>query len=119
MSPWGASVERAWGSHADRRAHRSTPESADGNVSSMGTHHPERQRPRSSEAMIHYLVDTPDGPVGVLDGWERDADGHTEKLVGAHGWFGRRRFTVPVEDVLRIDHERRSVLIAGRAAQPD
>jgi hypothetical protein len=82
----------------------------------MGTEHPERRRTRSPDALIHYLVDTPDGPVGVLDGWERDAPGQTERLVVADGWFGRRRFTLPVEDVLRIDHERRSVLIAGRAA---
>ena len=44
--------------------------------------------------MVGYLVDTPDGPVGVLDGWNRDDDGRPETVIVVQGWFGRRQFEI-------------------------
>lgn len=62
--------------------------------------------------MVDYLVDTPDGSVGVLDGWERDEDGRPQALSVAQGWFGRRRFAVPFATLLAIDHESRRIVLA-------
>jgi hypothetical protein len=68
------------------------------------------------DGMVHYLVDTPEGAVGILDGWERDEHGRPKTLLVAQGWFGRRRFEIPVEKLLKIDHERRALssLLAQR-----
>jgi hypothetical protein len=68
------------------------------------------------DGMVHYLVDTPEGAVGILDGWERDEHGRPKTLLGAQGWFGRRRFEIPVEKPLKIDHERRRLVLARGAA---
>jgi nucleotide-binding universal stress UspA family protein len=72
------------------------------------------------DGMVHYLVDTPEGAVGILDGWERDEHGRPKTLLVAQGWFGRRRFEIPVEKLLKIDHERRrlSWLVAQRRSSP-
>jgi hypothetical protein len=37
-------------------------------------------------------------------------------MVVAKGWFGRRRFEVPIELLLEVDHERRRVVLARGAA---
>jgi len=72
------------------------------------------------DGMVHYLVDTPEGAVGILDGWERDEHGRPKTLLVAQGWFGRRRFEIPVEKLLKIDHERRALssLLAQRRSSP-
>lgn len=66
--------------------------------------------------MVDYLVDTLDGPIGVLDGWERDDRGKPTKLVVGQGWFGRRRYEIPVDDLIHVDHEGRRLLLASGAA---
>jgi hypothetical protein len=71
------------------------------------------------DAMVDYLVDTPDGSVGVLDGWERDENGRPRALIVAQGWFGRRRFEIPLDAVLEIDHERRRIVLARGAVPPE
>ena len=68
------------------------------------------------DAMVYYLVDTPDGSLGVLDGWDRDENGRLQALSVAQGWFGRRRFEIPIETLLQIDHERRRIVLARGAA---
>jgi nucleotide-binding universal stress UspA family protein len=76
-------------------------------------------RPRPADVldgMVHYLVDTPDGAVGVVDGWQRDPRGHPQSLIVAQGWFGRRRFEVPLDALLEIDHEERRVVLRRDAA---
>ena len=76
-------------------------------------------RPRPADVldgMVHYLVDTPDGAVGVVDGWQRDARGRPQSLIVAQGWFGRRRFEVPLDALLEIDHEERRVVLRRDAA---
>jgi nucleotide-binding universal stress UspA family protein len=68
------------------------------------------------EAMVHYLVDTPEGAVGVLDEWIRDDRGRPTGLVVAQGWFGRRRFEIPLEKLTAVDHACRRVVVASGAA---
>ena len=68
------------------------------------------------DRMVHYLVDTADGSVGVLDEWERDECGRPTALTVAQGWFGRRRVSIPIGCITRVDHPRRRITIArGRA----
>jgi hypothetical protein len=69
--------------------------------------------------MIDYLVDTPDGSAGILDGWERNEQGRPLTLIVAQGWFGRRRFEIPVESILEIDHPRRRIVVARGAVPPE
>jgi hypothetical protein len=69
--------------------------------------------------MVDYLVDTDEGSVGVLDGWIRDDGGKPIALVVAQGWGGRRRLEIPIEDVIRVDHDDRRVLLTSRSAPLD
>ena len=66
--------------------------------------------------MVDYLVDTPDGSVGIVEGWERDDHGRPQALVVAQGWFGRHRLEVPLEALVEIDHEDRRITLARGAA---
>jgi nucleotide-binding universal stress UspA family protein len=68
------------------------------------------------DTTAHYLVDTPEGPVGVVDGWELDEHGRPTALVVAQSWFGRHRLSVPVRHVTAIDHRERRVAITAGAA---
>lgn len=50
-----------------------------------------------------FLVDTTDGrEVGVVDEVVVDEDDHVVRLEVCGGWFGRRRRTVTVHDVVEI-----------------
>jgi nucleotide-binding universal stress UspA family protein len=72
-------------------------------------------RPRPADifdGMVHYLVDTPDGSVGIVDGWVRDEHARPQALIVAQGWFGRRRFEIPLEKLIEIDHEHRRIVLA-------
>jgi len=76
-------------------------------------------RPRPADildGMVNYLVGTPDGSVGIVDGWERDEHGRPQALVVAQGWFGRRRLEIPLEAVVGIDHEDLRIILAPGAA---
>jgi len=66
--------------------------------------------------MVNYLVGTPDGSVGIVDGWERDEHARLQTLIVAQGWFGRRRFQIPLEKLIEIDHEHRRIVLARGAA---
>jgi hypothetical protein len=68
------------------------------------------------EATVHYLADSPDGAVGVLDGWIRDDSGRPTAVVVAQGWFGRRRYAIPIENVIDIDDDSRRVILTRGAA---
>jgi hypothetical protein len=68
------------------------------------------------DRLIHYLVDSPAGPVGIVDDWVVAADGAPVALVAAQGWFGRRRYAIPARDVVDIDHGGRRVLVSECAA---
>jgi nucleotide-binding universal stress UspA family protein len=75
--------------------------------------------PRRADALdgiVDYLVDTPDGSVGVVDGWTRDERGQAQALIVAQGWFGRRRFEIPLDALIEIDHEDRRIILARGAA---
>jgi nucleotide-binding universal stress UspA family protein len=71
------------------------------------------------DGMVHYLVDAPEGPVGIVDGWGRDRRGRPTTLRVAQGWFGRRRFEIPIEKLLEIDHDARRILLAPGAAEAE
>lgn len=67
-----------------------------------------------------FLVDAlHDEPVGVVDEVVVDQEGRPEALVVAAGWFGRRRFIVPVEDVDEIDPRGRRVRLRRRGVAID
>jgi nucleotide-binding universal stress UspA family protein len=68
------------------------------------------------DATVHYLVDTTEGPVGVVDGWVLDGQGRPRALVVAQSWLGRKRFSVPIREVASIDHRERRVVIEAGAA---
>jgi hypothetical protein len=69
--------------------------------------------PRAGDHLVHYLVDTPEGPAGVLDELVYGDDGAPTALVVAQGWFARRRREVPVGEIASIDHGARRVLLAS------
>jgi nucleotide-binding universal stress UspA family protein len=71
------------------------------------------------DGMVDYLIDTPEGFVGVLDGWERNEHGQPSAVNVAQGWFGRRRFSVPIGQISGIDHGRGSLTLATGAAPPE
>lgn len=68
------------------------------------------------DEMLSYLVDTPDGAVGVLDGCARDEWGRPTALIVAQGWFGRRRLRVPVDEIIQVDHESRRIVLSQGSA---
>lgn len=104
------------GPRSNTQTHGSTPARADGIVRHMGLLGLESRRDYELDGMIHYLVDTPDGAVGVLDRWKRDEQGRPLALIVAQGWFGRRRFAIPLEELIQIDHEARRIVLARGAA---
>jgi nucleotide-binding universal stress UspA family protein len=72
-------------------------------------------RPRQADILdgiVDYLVDTPDGSVGIVDGWVRDEHARPQALIIAQGWFGRRRFEIPLGKLIEIDHEHRRIVLA-------
>lgn len=71
------------------------------------------------DEMVYYLIETPDGAVGVFDGCERDEHGRPTVLLVAQGWFGRRRFEIPVQKIIEVDHGRRRIVLARGAAPLD
>lgn len=68
------------------------------------------------EELISYLVDTPDGPVGILSDIKCGASGNPATLIIGQGWFYRRKLHVSADSILAIDHRaRRIILVAGSA----
>ncbi|MEO5632593.1 hypothetical protein [Gaiella sp.] len=70
----------------------------------------------TADALVYYVVDTAEGPVGVLEGFERDERGRPATLIVSQGWFGRRRLLVPIEQLVDVDHARKRVILAPGAA---
>jgi hypothetical protein len=61
-----------------------------------------------------FHVVEPEGVVGVVDEVIADRDGTPRSLIVADGWFGRRRFVVPLDELVSIDEGNRTVSIEGR-----
>jgi hypothetical protein len=80
---------------------------------------PAQGRPDVYDACVDYLVDTRTEPVGVLAEWLREDDGTPHAFVVEQGWFGRRRRTIPVAEIVAIDHEAGRILVTAAAAPPD
>jgi hypothetical protein len=68
------------------------------------------------EELVHYLVDTPDGPVGVLIDVTEDATGRPVTLLIGQGWFGRRTLAVAADSIIGINHRARRILLTTGAA---
>jgi nucleotide-binding universal stress UspA family protein len=66
--------------------------------------------------MVDYLVDTPDGSVGIVEGWVRDEHGQPQALNVAQGWFGRRRLAIPLDALIEVDHVDGRIVLARGAA---
>jgi hypothetical protein len=71
-----------------------------------------------------YLVDAiPDEAVGVVEDVLVDEHGHPSALVVSAGWFGRRRLTVPVDEIDEICPGDRRLRVrrsaAALASEPD
>ena len=62
-------------------------------------------------AAEHFLVDGPDGEVGVVDEVIYGADGEVAALLVACGWFGRSRCLVHVENVVEVRPRERRVVV--------
>ncbi len=57
----------------------------------------------------YFHVTTPEGVIGVLAEVLANREGEPAGLVVADGWFGARRFLVPVDDVVGVSTARREV----------
>jgi hypothetical protein len=64
-------------------------------------------------AYEHFHVARPDGVIGVVDEVLGDQDGEAQALVVTDGWFGRRRFLVPLADIRGIDAAERTIIVAA------
>ncbi len=69
-----------------------------------------------ADRLVDYLVDTPEGSVGILDGFGRDGQGRAAFLIVAQGWFGRRQLRIPIEQLTEVDHAGKRILLAPGAA---
>ena len=65
-----------------------------------------------------FLVDSPQGVVGVVDEVERTAEGGVAFLVVCGGWFGRRRYLIPRNDVEEIRPGPQRLFVRAPAAPP-
>ena len=69
---------------------------------------------REWSRMGHYHVVESGGVVGVVDDVMADRRGTPRGLIVSDGWFGRQRFLVPLDDLVSIDDDERTVTIAAR-----
>jgi hypothetical protein len=69
-----------------------------------------------SDELGLYLVDAPEGPVGVLLDVRDDADGSPATLIVGQGWFARRKLQISSDSILGINHRSRRILLAAGAA---
>ncbi len=67
-----------------------------------------------------FLVDSPEGGVGVVDEIARTPDGEIDFLAVAGGWFGRREYRIALSDVeeIRPGPQRILVGVAVHAERP-
>ncbi|HEY7795725.1 MAG TPA: PRC-barrel domain-containing protein [Gaiellaceae bacterium] len=63
----------------------------------------------------HFHVVAPDGVIGIVDEILGDRDGRPLAVVVMDGWFGGRRFLVPLTDVEAVDEARRQLVLRGGA----
>jgi hypothetical protein len=63
-----------------------------------------------------FLVDSPEGEVGVVDEVVRTAEGDVGFLAVAGGWFGRRRHLIATRDIEEIHPGSQRLLVRAAAA---
>lgn len=61
----------------------------------------------------HYHVVEANGVVGLVDEVLAGRDGTPQSLVVSDGWFGRRRFVVPLDDLRSVNDAERTITISG------
>jgi hypothetical protein len=66
-----------------------------------------------------FLVDSPEGAVGVVDEVVRTANGDVALLAVVGGWFGRRRYLIHTRDVEEIRPGPQRLLVRAAAAPPE
>ncbi len=66
----------------------------------------------------HYEVMAAEGVIGVVDDVLATRDGTPTAIVISDGWFGRRRFLVPLDELRSIDTDERTITIQDRRS-PD
>jgi uncharacterized protein YrrD len=65
-----------------------------------------------------FLVDTEDGTeVGVVDDVALDESGRVERIDVCGGWFGRRRLTFDLGDVVSVSPAARHVVVSSAAVR--
>jgi hypothetical protein len=66
-----------------------------------------------------FLVDSVDGrQIGVVDEVELDADtGRVRAIDVCGGWFGRRRWTIPVEAIVAVYPGLRRLAVSREAVE--
>ncbi len=65
-----------------------------------------------------FLVDSPQGVIGVVDEVVRTAEGGVGFLLVGGGWFGRRRYLIPRNDVEEIRPGPQRLVVRGVPAPP-
>jgi uncharacterized protein YrrD len=65
-----------------------------------------------------FLVDAEDGTeVGIVDDVTLDESGRVVQIDVCGGWFGRRRLSFEVGDVLSVSPARRRIVVSHAAAR--
>ena len=59
----------------------------------------------------HFDVYAADGAIGLVDEVLGDRTGRPRALVVSDGWFGARRFLVPIEAIAAVDAGRRALTV--------
>jgi hypothetical protein len=62
----------------------------------------------------HFHVVQADRVIGVVDEVVADRSGIPRALIASEGWFGRRRFLVPLDELYAIDRDERTVTVEHR-----
>jgi hypothetical protein len=70
------------------------------------------------DALVWYLVNRPDGYAGMVHDWIVSDDGTPTAMIVSQGWFGRRRYEVPVSDLIAIHHASKQIFVSAAAPLP-
>lgn len=70
------------------------------------------------DALVWYLVNRPEGYAGMVHDWIVSDDGTPTAMIVSQGWFGRRRYEVPVSDLIAIHHASKRIFVSAAAPLP-
>jgi hypothetical protein len=69
--------------------------------------------------LVHFEVMAEDGIIGIVDEVLANRNGIGEVLVVTDGWFGARRFYIPVGEMSSSDATSRTLCLRGAGAKPN